>query len=56
MNNEGEGGLDLTTISGKRLTILSSGKSARDNWKVANLDACPFEGESWSGKCIFHET
>ena len=54
--NEGEGGPDLTTISGKRLTILSSGRTARDNWKATSLDECPFEGESWTGKCIFHET
>ena len=54
--NEGEGGPDVATLSGKRTTIFSDGGSRRDNWKEVDLGARPLNGVSWIGRCVFYET
>ena len=53
--NEGEGCPDLSTLSGKRSTLPSSGKTVRDNSKVTEIEDCPLDGKLWVGKCISHE-
>ena len=54
--SQGEGGPDLSVLSGTRITIPSSGKMVRDNWKNTGAGDGPMGGEPWTGKCVFYET
>ena len=54
--SEGEGGPDLSVLSGRRITIPSGGKMIRDNWKATSIRDSPMNGEAWVGKCVSYET
>ena len=43
--SQGEGGPDLSVLSGRRITIPSSGKMVRDNWKSTAAEDGPMNGE-----------
>ena len=42
--SEGEGGPDLSTLSGKRITVPSDGKPIRDDWKTTAIEDGPSNG------------
>ena len=44
--SEGEGGPDLSVLSGRRIAIPSSGKMIRDNWKTTSIRYGPMNGEA----------
>ena len=43
--SEGEGGPDLSTLSDRRLTVPSDGKSIRDDWRTLAIEDGPSSGE-----------
>ena len=53
--SEGECGPVLSTLSNKRLTVPSIGKSIRDDWRTAAVEDGPSDGEFWVGKCVFYD-
>ena len=54
--SEGDGGLDLGALSGKRSHIPTSVEAVCDNWKAAGFDDALLGEKLWTGKCVFNES